>query len=104
MVTGTIAAEPPVPASAEPPPAAGLFPPPATALLDEPPPELQAARVAPAAQHAITIAIRAAGRLRACLTLALSFNSLTVLSCFGFGLSRCATGRCAVRRAAAGRS
>src|SRR5690242_14254515 len=53
------------------------------ALLDELPPELQAARVAPAAQHAIAIATRAAGRLRAGLSLAWLINSLTVLPCSG---------------------
>src|ERR1700744_592350 len=76
MVTGAV-----VPALAEPPPAAWLDPEPAVAD-DEPPLELQAARVGPAAQHASAIATRRPDRPRTRLPWVLLFNSLTVPSCF----------------------
>jgi hypothetical protein len=75
MVTGTIAAVP----VAELPAAAWAAPLPA-ALLDDPPPELQAARVAPVAQQATVIATRVANLLRPCLPSVFLFNSLTVPS------------------------
>jgi hypothetical protein len=99
-VTGTIApllAEPPVLAVL--PPAAPVLPEP---VLDELPPELQAARVAPAAQHASAIAILEADRPRAGLPWLSWFISLTMPSCRALGLIRCAIGRCAVQPAAAG--